>query len=212
MAGKSSQSNNRGADLFGYFVSGKFKEFHTFQFAKPVPVLSGIEASGGAINEYVSGPKVYRAHIFTTTGSFDVETIGTFGNEVEYLVVAGGGGGGGGWYAGGGGAGGLRTNIPGIQDDGGSSLSISDPYEVAAGTSYPVTVGAGGAGSHSSQIKGSDGGHSQFGPPSSGAFVYGTGGGGGGSRHTPVNPGRAGGSGGSRGWVINLVAISKAAK
>ena len=29
MAGKSSQSNNRGTDLFGYFVSGKIKEYHS---------------------------------------------------------------------------------------------------------------------------------------------------------------------------------------
>jgi len=35
MARKSSQSNNRGTDLFGMFVSGKFKEYHTNQFAAP---------------------------------------------------------------------------------------------------------------------------------------------------------------------------------
>lgn len=51
---------------------------------------------------------------------------------VEYLVVAGGGGGGGGSFygSGGGGAGGLLTGM----------------VPVVAGTSYTVTVGAGGAG------------------------------------------------------------------
>jgi hypothetical protein len=53
--------------------------------------------------------------------------------SADYLVVAGGGGGGG-FAGGGGGAGGYRTSFPG-----GTKLSLT------AGTSYPVTVGAGGA-------------------------------------------------------------------
>jgi hypothetical protein len=36
---------------------------------------------------------VYRAHVFTSTGTFSVSASGTFGDTVEYLVVAGGGGG-----------------------------------------------------------------------------------------------------------------------
>ena len=40
-----------------------------------------------------------------------------FGSNVEYLVVAGGSGGAQAG-AGGGGAGGLRTNLPGVQDAG----------------------------------------------------------------------------------------------
>ena len=198
--GKSQDTANPTADgtgggILDLFANGYFERQDKIYNA-PAITPGGIEASGGVINEYVSGPKVYRAHIFTATSSFDVTSIGTLGGTVEYLVVGGGGGGGGGWYGGGGGAGGLRTNLPGIQDAGGNPLSISASYPVVAGTNYPVTVGAGGAGSHHTQIKGSDGGDSQFGPPSSGAFVYGTGGGGGGSRHTPTNPGRAGGSGG----------------
>ena len=35
MAGRSSKSNNRGSSLSGFFVSGKYKEYHTCQFAKP---------------------------------------------------------------------------------------------------------------------------------------------------------------------------------
>ena len=48
MAGKSSQNNNRGTDLFGYFVSGKHKEYHTNQYGASYTAPSGIEASGGA--------------------------------------------------------------------------------------------------------------------------------------------------------------------
>jgi hypothetical protein len=51
--------------------------------------------------------------------------------EVEYLVVAGGGGGGRTNCGAGGGAGGYRTN---------------PSFAVTAGTSYTITVGAGGAG------------------------------------------------------------------
>ena len=55
---------------------------------------SGIEATGGAITDYISGNNVYRAHIFTSSGTFTVSELGTYGNSVEYLVVGGGGGGG----------------------------------------------------------------------------------------------------------------------
>jgi hypothetical protein len=45
MAGRSSKSNNRGSSLSGFFVSGKYKEYHTNQFAKPGGfVLDGLTA------------------------------------------------------------------------------------------------------------------------------------------------------------------------
>ena len=53
MAGKSSQSNNRGTDLFGYFVSGKHKEYHTNQHADSSPAAtSGLTANGDSIQIY----------------------------------------------------------------------------------------------------------------------------------------------------------------
>ena len=61
----------------------------------------GITASGGIINDYSDSGNLYRAHIFTSSGTFDVTAPGSFGDNVEYLVIAGGGGGG----LGGGGAG-----------------------------------------------------------------------------------------------------------
>jgi hypothetical protein len=72
----------------------------------PPPPPSGLTATGGVISDYTDGPAVYRAHIFTSSGTFSVTAPGTFGDTVEYLVVAGGGGGGDG-YGGGGGAGGF---------------------------------------------------------------------------------------------------------
>ena len=45
MAGRSSKSNNRGSSLSGFFVSGKYKEYHTAQFANPSEiVLDGLTA------------------------------------------------------------------------------------------------------------------------------------------------------------------------
>jgi uncharacterized membrane protein len=47
------------------------------------------------ISDYTDpGPgAIYRAHIFTSSGTFAVSALGTYGSNVEYLVVAGGGGG-----------------------------------------------------------------------------------------------------------------------
>jgi hypothetical protein len=42
---------------------------------------SGLTATGGIISDYTDGPAVYRAHIFTSSGTFDVTAPG------GYLVV-----------------------------------------------------------------------------------------------------------------------------
>jgi hypothetical protein len=98
---------------------------------------------------------------------------------VEYLVVAGAGSGGGGGGGGGGGAGGLLTGI----------------VTVAAGTSYTVTVGAGGTGvTVVSSVNGNSGAASVFGSISA------AGGGGGGLGGGGQNLGVAGGSGGGAGF------------
>ena len=67
-----------------------------------LPPPSGLTATGGVISDYTSGPAVYRAHVFTSTGTFTVTAPGGYGDTVEYLVVAGGGGGGNGNGGGGG--------------------------------------------------------------------------------------------------------------
>ena len=142
MAGKSAKSNNRGSDLFGYFVSGKHLEYHTQESANRF-VERGLTATGGIINDYTVGSDVYRTHVFNQSGALVVSDVatGNLPNAAEYLVVAGGGGGGGGYYAGGGGAGGVRTNLPG------HPLATGNPtWTIPGGGTYPITIGAGGYG------------------------------------------------------------------
>ena len=107
----SGDSNPGGADgavgggILDLFAQGYFNREGNI-FNNPAASPTGISASGGVINDYTDpGPgNVYRSHIFTTTGTFDVtETPGSYGDNVEFLVVGGGGGGGFGSNAGGGG-------------------------------------------------------------------------------------------------------------
>jgi hypothetical protein len=97
-------------------------------------------ATGGTIT--TSGD--FKIHSFTGDGCFVVSQLGnspvvpTGGpSNVDYLVVAGGGGGGS-RHAGGGGAGGYRTTFP-------SPGCNAGAFPISA-TTYPITVGAGGAG------------------------------------------------------------------
>ena len=124
---------------------------------------NGMIATGGIINDYTVGSDVYRAHIFTTSGEFDVTQLatGSMPNSIEYLVVAGGGGGGGeSSQSGGGGAGGFRTNLTG------HPVKAAD--YTAEVTTYTVTVGGGGAGgpgpTPGASQYGSQGGNSAFYP------------------------------------------------
>ena len=173
---------------------------------KPLSALSGLaggatafqvsssgdksmDATGGSIVEYTpDGNTWYRAHLFTASGSFVVNTAGTGDyKSVDVLVVAGGGGGGGG-IGGGGGAGGIRTSEPGHPMANASAVSLG------AGT-YPITVGGGGAGgTPPNPGLASQGSPSGFGAPSA-ITAYGGGGGGG---YVDPGPG-TGGDGGSGG-------------
>jgi hypothetical protein len=101
-------------------------------------------------------------------------------NYVEYLVVAGGGGGGSS-NGGGGGAGGLLTGM----------------VPVATGTSYTVTVGAGGnGGAYISALPGYQGLNSVFGS------ITASGGGGGGTESASA-PASSGGSGGGANYAVS---------
>jgi hypothetical protein len=104
-----------------------------------------VTATGGTVTE--SGD--YKIHTFTGDGCFVVSCGGNpVGNDkVDYLVVAGGGGGGPGNGTGGGGAGGFRESYtPAV-----SGPYTASPLKAVCGaltvstTTYPVTVGAGGA-------------------------------------------------------------------
>ena len=124
MAGRSSQADNRGSGLFGTFVSGKSKDFHTFKRAKPK--RPPIQATGGATSTPGNG---YKYH-FLTSPAHTFEITADPG-PVQYVIVGGGGAGGtfpGGNSGGGGGAGGFLTGT----------------FENMAIGVYPVTIGPGG--------------------------------------------------------------------
>ena len=111
----------------------------------------------GACNTLVTAPCCANVKIatFTGPGSFIVSSTSIVAaeNTVGYMVVAGGGGNGNdsppGAYSGGGGAGGYREgrNVP-IDNFTASPLVANSPTNAVTVTaqSYPITVGAGGAG------------------------------------------------------------------
>ena len=160
-----------------------------------------VSATGGTVT--TSGD--YKIHTFTGDGCFVVSCGGNpaGSTSVDYLVVAGGAGGGSGFSSGGGagGAGGFRfyanpTCNP--QSGPGSPLNAPTGLPVSA-TTYPITVGAGGAGAPQSaptKTVGGAGSNSIF------STITSTGGGGGGSEDTnaPIYTGAAGGSGGGGGY------------
>ena len=95
-----------------------------------LPTIGDLTTSGelGEIAVYNEVP-----YVFTSTGWVSIGDNNTVASiDLEYLVVAGGGGGGG-TIAGGGGAGGLLS----------SSFSSITP-----GSTYTITVGAGGTGGY----------------------------------------------------------------
>ena len=183
--------------LNGFQVSGKSIQYHSAEFGHSAPPPSGHTATGGVINDYSDGGSVYRTHIFTSTGTFNVTALGTYGNTVDFLVVGGGGGGGGAYEAGGGGAGGYRTSAP--EGPGGPSPSAETALTISTSPgSYTVTIGAGGNGGGDQQDAaasiGNGGGVSTF------STITSQGGGGGGTYTSNPphanSPGRPGGSGG----------------
>jgi hypothetical protein len=148
----------------------------------------------------------FKTHVFTSPGSFCVSSIsGTAANnKLDYLVVAGGGGGAGNRPAcgptagaGGGGAGGFRTA---------NSLSLPAPLTsplanpsglTATAASFPITVGAGGAGGTLNgpvpSAIGVNGSSSIFSSITSAGGGYGL------YHNVPNTPGVTGGPGGSGG-------------
>ena len=159
-----------------------------------------ITATGGTIT--TSGN--YKIHSFTGDGCFVVSSLGqnvpcAQASTVDYLVVAGGGGGGGAYSGGGAGAGGFRES----KDSTLASPHSASPLAATTGitvtaTTYPITVGAGGAGAPGGTPnapigRGVQGSNSVFSTITS----TGGGGGGGGTSSVPsLNPGGSGGSGG----------------
>jgi len=145
------------------------------------------KAQGGNI---VTSDGTYIYHTFTSSGSFIPNSALT----VDYLVVAGGGGGGAN-NGGGGGAGGLRSTVTAT----GGGGSLESALSLTA-KSYPVIIGAGGAGRlDGAGSNGFSGNNSIF------STITSSGGGGGGSWNgSAYNNGLSGGSGGGASGDLGL--------
>jgi len=122
----------------------------------------------------------------TTDDDVSLETPQTY--SADMLIVAGGGGGGGAYYSAGGGAGGFRTST----------------QDLTIGSTYTVTVGDGGAGGSTIDVRGSNGSDSSISGAGITTITSAGGGGGGSSGGTPASEGLNGGSGGGgSGYNVN---------
>ena len=208
--GKSQDTANPTADgtgggILDLFANGYFeRQDKNYNFPGIAPVPEGLTATGGVISDYTVGSDVYRAHVFTSTGTFEVTELSTdYPNAIDYLVVAGGGGGSDrGNGAGGGGAGGLLSSHPDIP-----STYRQTAFTAVAPRIYTMTVGAGGGGGSEGLAEGFDrknrgvpGTDSRITYPGNNTVVHTYGGGCGGQGNTgstsPYALGDAGGSGG----------------
>ena len=165
-----------------------------------VTVPTFITATGGTVLTVGD----FKTHVFTGDGNFVVASIGnsntptTFRDKVDYLVTAGGAGGGA-QQGGGGGAGGFRmSNSFSLPSPTTSPLANSSGATVTA-TTFPITVGAGGAGAPGTTPtpRSSNGSNSVFSTITSTA---GGGAGGGNNCGSPLRTGSPGGSGGGASW------------
>ena len=151
------------------------------------------QATGGT--ETTSGD--FKIHTFNSSSNFVVTQVGQpgYGTAVASYMVVAGGGGGGSVRGGGGGAGGFREGR--AAND---SYTVS-PLNAPAGLTltqqtYPITVGAGGAGEPS----GTNLGAGTKGSDSVFSTITSAGGGGGRDDDSPNSPGQSnGGSGGGAG-------------
>ena len=85
-----------GGGILDLFAHGYFERQGDI-YNNPGSNPSGMTATGGIVSDYPDGgSNIYRAHIFTSSGTFDITALGDLGSTIEYLVVAGGGGGAGG--------------------------------------------------------------------------------------------------------------------
>jgi len=161
-------------------------------------VFSGVSfltATGGTITTCGND----KIHTFTGPGTFTVTQVSSTAAEnlVSYMVIAGGGGTESDW-SGGGGAGGYREVKSPVTPYTASPLDgyPSSPNRITVtAQGYPITVGAGGAGSNNAPDRtGNPGSNSVF------STITSAGGGGAGVQNPSSTPnnnnGRAGGSGG----------------
>ena len=71
-----------GGGILDLFASGYFeRQDKTFNF--PTTPLSGMTATGGVISDYSDSGTVYRAHVFTSSGVFDITATGDFDDTID---------------------------------------------------------------------------------------------------------------------------------
>ena len=166
--------------------------------------VSYIEATGGTISNYVDGSTRYRVHTFNTTDTFQITKLASDApnNNIDFLCVAGGGGGGKGQNGndcggGGGGAGGFRTSAG--PSGGGASAESKLTAQL---TTWPISVGGGGANTSTSDTNGTPGTPSYIGPAVS-KLIESIGGGQGSGRNGTGSTGGSGGGGSCTGSFGN---------
>ena len=168
--------NNKTTVNAGHSLDYKTTEFADERGGTDAPPpTDSIQATGGIVNTYEVSGTTYKAHVFTSSGTFEITELSasTNPNNLDYLIVAGGGGGGG---SSGGGAGGV----------------IYETGIAASAQTYPVVVGAGGDRiEHNGNAvpAGINGGNSAF----NGKTAKGGGGGGGWDSPNNASPGGSGG-------------------
>ena len=64
-----------GGGILDLFENGYFERQGGIFNAPGIQPQSGLTATGGVINDYTSGSDVYRAHIFTESGTFAVTAL-----------------------------------------------------------------------------------------------------------------------------------------
>ena len=181
-----------------------WRSIQSNEYSTPGVNPAYVAASGGD-STLTNGD--YKTHVFIGPGTFTVSCAGNpFGSStVDYFVLAGGASGGAphhnGAGAGGGGAGGFRLS----NSAGGIPAPTMSPLVAPAGlpvsaTTYPITVGGGGAGvasPPSTYQSGTNGIDSVF------SSITSAGGGAGSGGNSTSNPAGNGGSGGGSGYNVN---------
>lgn len=158
----------------------------------PVPVY---DTNGESVNIVYSGST--KGWIPNTDGAVALETPQT--TTADFLVIAGGGGGG--FDRGGGaGAGGYRASFNSETSGGGGSSESS--LTLQGGSTYTITVGAGGAGATGTGAIGVTGSNSVI-SGSGITTITSNGGGGGGNGAGGLTSGGSGGSGGGGAATVN---------
>jgi hypothetical protein len=183
--------STQGQSITLVYVDGTRGWKNTMDSISDVSGAAFITATGGTITECGD----YKIHTFTSDGCFAVTASAVpANNKVDYLVVAGGGGAGN-WAGGGGGAGGYRESKCACVSGCWTTSPLATPVSLpVSSTTYPITIGAGGAGQPAGSnwpTQACNGSNSVF------STITSTGGGYGGSNDRPPNmSGGAGGSGG----------------